>query len=37
VLVLDRDGLRRASCECYDAVERHFAAIIGDSGSGAPG
>lgn len=37
VLVLDRDGLRRATCECYDAVERHFAAIIGDSGSGAPG
>ena len=37
VLVLDLDGLRRASCECYDAVERHFAAIIGDSGSGAPG
>jgi hypothetical protein len=37
VLVLDRDGLRRASCECYDAVERHFAAIIGDSGSGTPG
>ena len=37
VLVLDRDGLRRASCECYDAVERHFAAIIGDSGSGRPG
>jgi len=35
VLVLDRNGLRRASCECYDAVERHFAAIIGDSGSGA--
>ena len=37
VLVLDRDGLRRASCECYDAVKRHFAAIIGDSGSGTPG
>ena len=35
VLVLDRDGLRRASCECYDAVERHFEAIIGESGSGA--
>ena len=34
VLVLDRDGLRQASCECYDAVERHFASIIGDSGSG---
>jgi hypothetical protein len=35
VLVLDREGLRRASCECYNAVERHFAAIIGDSGSGS--
>lgn len=34
VLVLDRARLRKASCECYEAVERHFAAIIGDSGSG---
>jgi CRP-like cAMP-binding protein len=34
VLVHDREGLRRQSCECYDAVERHFAAIIGQSGSG---
>jgi CRP-like cAMP-binding protein len=34
VLVQDRAGLRRQSCECYDAVERHFAAVIGESGSG---
>jgi CRP-like cAMP-binding protein len=34
VLVLDRAGLRRQSCECYDAVERHFSDIIGKSGSG---
>lgn len=34
VLVVDRAGLKRQSCECYDTVERHFAGIIGDSGSG---
>jgi hypothetical protein len=35
VVVLDRAGLRRRSCECYDAVERHFSDIIGKSGSGS--
>jgi hypothetical protein len=35
VLVLDRDGLKRQSCECYGAVEKHFSAIIGTSGSGS--
>lgn len=34
VLVLDRAGLKKATCECYEAVERHFDAIIGSSGSG---
>ena len=34
VLVHDRAGLRRESCECYDAVKNHFSAIIGTSGSG---
>lgn len=34
VLVMDRVGLRRQSCECYDAVERHFAAVIGKTGTG---
>jgi hypothetical protein len=34
VEVLDRAGLIRRACECYGAVERHFAGIIGPSGSG---
>jgi CRP-like cAMP-binding protein len=34
VLVLDRAGLRRRSCECYDAVAQHFSAIIGKNGIG---
>ena len=32
--VVDRNGLEEAACECYDALERHFAAVIGESGSG---
>ena len=32
--VVDRAGLKRCACECYEAVERHFAAVIGTSGSG---
>jgi len=28
VEVLDRDGLERAACECYEAVERHFARLL---------
>jgi hypothetical protein len=32
--VLDRAGLKRRSCICHDAVERHFAAVIGPTGSG---
>lgn len=34
IQVLDRAGLKRRSCECYDAVETHFGGIIGTSGSG---
>jgi DNA-binding transcriptional regulator YhcF (GntR family) len=34
VLVIDRDGLKHQSCECRDAVERHFSDIIGTSGWG---
>ena len=30
VIVLDRAGLLRRSCECYAAVDRHFDAIIGE-------
>ena len=37
VIVLDRARLKRQSCECYDAVERHFAAIVGEDGSGGSG
>ena len=34
VRVTDRAGLRRRACGCHDALERHFAAVIGSSGSG---
>ena len=34
LIVTDRAGLKRQSCECYAAVEEHFAAVIGPSGSG---
>lgn len=32
--VIDRVGLKRHSCECYAAVESHFAGVIGNSGTG---
>ncbi|HEU5285318.1 MAG TPA: Crp/Fnr family transcriptional regulator [Sphingomicrobium sp.] len=34
IQVLDRVGLRRRSCECYAAIERHFGGIIGTGGIG---
>lgn len=34
VQVVDRAGLQRRSCECYQAIERHFADVIGPSGIG---
>jgi DNA-binding transcriptional regulator YhcF (GntR family) len=37
IQVIDRAGLKRRACECHDLLERHFAAVIGTSGSGAPG
>ena len=37
VLVLDREGLRKTSCECYEAVERHFEDIIRNTGEGSGG
>lgn len=38
VQVVDRAGLTRRACECYRSVERHFADIIGPSGTGgSPG
>jgi DNA-binding transcriptional regulator YhcF (GntR family) len=36
IRVVDRDGLMRRSCECYDTLERHFENIIGTRGTGAP-
>jgi CRP-like cAMP-binding protein len=36
IQVIDRAGLKRRACECHDAVEHHFAAVIGISGSGTP-
>ncbi len=34
VLVTDRAGVKRRSCECYALVEEHFASVIGPSGTG---
>jgi CRP-like cAMP-binding protein len=34
IRVVDRAGLKRRSCECYERIEEHFAAVIGDSGVG---
>jgi len=34
IVVLDRAGLKRASCECYARVEEHFGAVIGGTGFG---
>ena len=34
VIVNDRAGLSRRSCECYAALQSHFGAVIGPSGSG---
>jgi CRP-like cAMP-binding protein len=36
VQVMDRAGLCRAACECYEAVEGHFGAVLGRDGRGAP-
>jgi CRP-like cAMP-binding protein len=33
--VTDRAGLKLRSCGCYDAVEKHFADVIGENGTGA--
>ncbi len=34
IQVVDRAGLKRRSCGCYEAVERHFGSVIGTSGTG---
>jgi hypothetical protein len=35
VRVIDRDGLMRRSCECYQRLEDHFRAVIGPTGTGS--
>jgi hypothetical protein len=35
VRVIDRAGLKRRSCECYQRLEEHFGAVIGTTGRGA--
>lgn len=37
IQVADRAGLMRAACECYAAVEDHFAAVLGPDGTGGSG
>ena len=37
IQVADRAGLSRRSCECYQRLEGHFAAVIGPRGIGGPG
>ena len=34
VQVIDRAGLKRRACECYERLEDHFGAIIGTTGKG---
>jgi hypothetical protein len=36
IQVLDRPRLERQACECYAAVEKHFASVIGLEGVGTP-
>jgi CRP-like cAMP-binding protein len=35
VRVIDRAGLKRRACECYDNLQEHYAAVIGSGGSGS--
>jgi CRP-like cAMP-binding protein len=34
IRVIDRAGLKRRSCECYQRLEEHFGAVIGTTGVG---
>jgi CRP-like cAMP-binding protein len=34
IRVMDREGLKKRACECYNRLEEHFENIIGDSGRG---
>lgn len=33
--IADRAGLKRRTCECYEALERHYRAVIGADGRGS--
>jgi CRP-like cAMP-binding protein len=35
IRVIDRAGLKRHSCECYERLQAHFDGVIGTSGRGA--
>ena len=35
--VIDRDGLKRRSCECYQRLQDHYDAVIGTTGTGSNG
>lgn len=37
IRVIDRAGLKRRACECYERLEEHFGAVIGTSGAGRLG
>lgn len=37
VRVIDRAGLKRRACECYQRLQDHYAAVIGPSGTGGSG
>jgi CRP-like cAMP-binding protein len=34
VRVIDRGGLKRRACECYERLQDHYGAVIGPSGTG---
>jgi len=34
IKVIDRAGLKKRACECHEAVETHFASVIGAGGTG---
>lgn len=35
IRVIDRAGLKRRSCECYERLQDHYAAVIGITGTGS--
>ena len=37
IQVLDRPGLAKVACECYAAIEQHFADVLGPDGRGTIG